>query len=69
MGEEDNTATCQEENGKYCCEHLYEVHGAVAEVGDDVDPLLLGQELDLGGVHDGLGGLELQRGLVTAVTE
>ena len=51
------------------------MHGAVAEVGDDVDPLLLGQELDLGGVHDGLdgldglGGLELQRGLVTAVTE
>ena len=40
------------------------MHGAVAEVGDDVDPLLLGQELYLGRVHD---GLELRRGLVTVV--
>ena len=44
--------------------HLYEVHGAVAEVGDDVDPLLLRQELYLRGIHDG-SYLELQRGLAT----
>ena len=64
VGEDYNTATSYEENKMVCCEHLYEVHGAVAEVGDDVDPLLLRQELYLRGIHDG-SYLELQRGLAT----
>ena len=38
-------------------EHLDEVHDAMAEVGDDLDGLHLGEELYLGGVHPGRLGL------------